>query len=149
MNGVLPKGLEKIGVGVFYQCTSLHPIIIPPSASVKTIPEAAFCCCSALTNVELPDGLQEIEEGAFYQCTSLHAIIIPPYVKVIDNQAFYGCSELMNVELPVGLVKIGWWALATLHVTVCHHYPPICNGDWQGGFQRLFTVDKCGVLRGN
>jgi hypothetical protein len=94
-----PRGSRRLGRGNFYECMSLHAIlVIPPS--VREIPARAFSWCSCLTNVVLPKGLEEIGEWAFDKCTSLHAIVmIPPSIKKIPLRAFHShsCSQLTNV----------------------------------------------------
>ncbi len=113
--------LEEIGEAAFWECTSLHDIVIPPAVKrikrgafyhctrltnvhlgdceeLEEIGELAFCVCSSLRDIAIPPAVKEIGELAFCVCTLLREIVIPPSVKVIHKEAFLRCSNLTNVR---------------------------------------------------
>lgn len=64
----LPKGLTKIGVSAFQNCTSL-------------------------TSVKIGKGVTLIGDCAFYDCTDLKNITIPDSVTSIGSNTFIGCDK--------------------------------------------------------
>ncbi len=58
----LGEGLKEIGSSAFFDCKSLHEILIP--TAVKAIKDRAFAACSQLTTVNGGEGLEEIEDYA-------------------------------------------------------------------------------------
>ena len=57
---------DKIGEFVFYACSSLTSITLPPL--VTEIGNSAFNGCSGLTSITLPSGVTEIGNSAFWFC---------------------------------------------------------------------------------
>ena len=125
---VIPKGMEKIGVWTFRNCSGLASITIPNSVtnigegafsgcsgltsitipdSVTSIGDSAFQCCSSLTSITIPDSVTSIGEGAFYGCSSLTSITIPDSVTSIGDIAFYNCSGLTSITIPDSVTSIG------------------------------------------
>jgi hypothetical protein len=96
-------GVEIIGNGAFYWCSSLRGINL---SSVRVIEDNAFCNCHALMDVEFGDKLESIGQYAFQCCTSLTKIKLPK-VRVIGERAFSGCKQLTEVELSKDLETIG------------------------------------------
>ena len=58
------------------------------SAALKTIGDAAFSNCDALTEIVLPEGLETIGKLAFYYCHALASLSIPASVNAIGEYAF-------------------------------------------------------------
>ena len=125
LNGVtLPEGLETIGMNVFMQQVSgvqyyysttggkkkfsaLSAIKLP--ASLKTIGEAAFGGCDALTKVSFAKEpqLTEIGENAFALCVHLKEITLPDSLETLGASVFVNCIELQKADLGGGLKKAG------------------------------------------
>lgn len=130
----LSYGLETIGKGAFFSCTSLKSIIIPNSVktiestgwdeehtfgncnnlasvsignNVEKIPENCFSGDINLTSVIIGNNVKEIEYKAFENCTNLKSIKIPGSIKNISGKVFINCSKLESVELSYGLETIG------------------------------------------
>ena len=120
----LPEGLLSIGKGAFaqntervqsyYQMTggkksysALKSLKLP--ASLKTIGEAAFENCDALTKVTFDKRAQveEIGEGAFAMCLKLKEISVPGSVKHIGDDAFVNCLALKTASLGEGVEQVG------------------------------------------
>lgn len=101
----IPKGIERIGDGAFFNATQLEQVIIPES--VTSIGEYAFNSCFSLENITIPDGVTTIGDGAFGECNSLQRIILPESVTSIGNEAFAYCSALVSINLPKRLTIIG------------------------------------------
>ena len=97
-------------MGVFANCTSLVQIIIPES--VTEIEGYALSGCSSLTNITIPDGVTYIAKGAFSGCTNLTSITLPESIKSIYNNVFYGCSSMTTIIIPESVTSIGDYAFS-------------------------------------
>ena len=96
---------DKIGEYVFYGCSSLTSITLPPH--VTEIGNSAFYGCRGLTSLTLPSGVTKIGNSAFSVCSGLTSITLPSGVTEIGNSAFSGCSGLTSLTLPSGVTEIG------------------------------------------
>jgi hypothetical protein len=123
---ILPSGLETIGIGAFYYCTSLASVALP--SGLTTIGHRAFYECNSLASIALPTGLETIGIEAFYYCSSLTSVTIPGSltstgqrafqysglvsvtiqngVETIESGSFYGCSKLASVTIPGSVTTI-------------------------------------------
>ena len=100
----LPKGIKKIGWGMFYGCTSLTSVTIP--AGVTEIGEAAFRDCTSLASLTIPAGVTTIGVAAFQGCASLASLTIPASVTTIGVAAFQDCTSLTSLTIPAGVKHI-------------------------------------------
>ena len=107
--------VEFIPAELCYRLDQLTEIILP--ASVKTIGENAFYCCSGISNVEFPEGLELINESAFLSCTSLQNITIPDKVQIIGSDAFYGCSKVTSITIGKSVEIINDYAFSSTNPT--------------------------------
>ena len=62
------------------------------STSKDKIGEYVFYACSSLTSITLPPLVTEIGNSAFYDCRGLTSLILPSGVTKIGNSAFKGLS---------------------------------------------------------
>ena len=76
-------------------------------ASVTSIGDEAFNCCSGLTSVTIPAGVTSIGNYAFNSCSGLTSVTIPASVTSIGNYAFDCCSGLTSVTIPASVTSIG------------------------------------------
>ena len=99
-------------------------------ATVTSIGESAFACCSGLTSVTIPNSVTSIGRWAFDSCSGIKSVVVPQYVLdgglsifssyqsitnvaysgIITNisaSAFYGCSGLTRVTIPNSVTSIG------------------------------------------
>lgn len=101
---VVPKGITKIGDGLFYDCVNLKKVIIPEG--VIEIGNEAFRRCHKLSEIVLPNSLRIIGESAFSECYDLKSIRIPYGVTEIPLEAF-SASGLESIELQSSINIIG------------------------------------------
>ena len=81
---ILPKGLENLSPGSFYQRPALERIVFP--AALRSVPKECCANCTGLREIVLPDGLQEIQDSAFAN-TALTEVTLPASLE----QMGYGC----------------------------------------------------------
>lgn len=98
------RGLVKIGIGAFEDCSQLQEIDIP--SSVVEIKTNAFWSCRSLRHLMLPEGLQIVGVGAFAYC-EFETVVYPSSLKEIRDGAFHWNSGLTTVYLKEGLEVIG------------------------------------------
>lgn len=101
----IPEGVEKVGVGAFYNCKELTSVTIPES--VTTIGDGAFRNCTKLSNVKFSDGAKTIGRRAFENCSSLDGLTLPNTLEEIGDIAFKGCSSLSSIVIPQNVNMIG------------------------------------------
>ena len=88
----IPQGINVIGDGALYCCSSLTSVTIPDS--VTSISDYAFCWCTGLTTITIPDSVTSIGDGAFSVCWGLASVTIPDSVMSIGEGAFSDCPDL-------------------------------------------------------
>jgi hypothetical protein len=93
----VPGSVTSIGVGAFWDCTSLTSVTIP--GNVTSIEADAFPYCRSLTNVLIGSGVASIGQEAFADCGSLPSIMIPSSVTSIGEASFTGCTSLTNIAV--------------------------------------------------
>ena len=101
----LPPHVTEIGNSAFYGCRGLTSLTLP--SGVTKIGNSAFSGCSGLTSITLPSGVTKIGNSAFSVCSGLTSITLPSGVTEIGNSAFSGCSGLTSLTLPSGVTEIG------------------------------------------
>lgn len=130
--------LEKIGGGMFYNCTALKDVVLSDNCTaighnvfgytaledfpseqltnVETIGVAAFAGCKKITSVDLSvlTKLTAIPDRMFSGCTALTDVNFGDNSQVtsIGAQAFYSCQVLKKVKIPENspITSIGQYA---------------------------------------
>ncbi len=93
----IPNSIKKIGIGAFWNCTSLIA-------------------------VEIPNGLEIIGGDAFYYCHNLKSLNIPKSVQIIGNDPFAACPLLtLTNESPNFILNEG--VLYNKEKDTLIHYP--------------------------
>ena len=87
---------------VFADFTSLTSAYV--SSEVKSVGDAAFYHCTALSSAEFP-GAESLGESAFF-ASGLERIVLPASVKKIPATAFGYCQNLREVEW-TGVTEVG------------------------------------------
>ncbi len=134
----LPKKLEEIGIGMFWNCgiTSIGPVgsgaSIEMPNTIKTIFVASFAHCANLrtvdlseTNLESLTGILATMQGtnyyeyygAFRNCTSLEEVKLPNTLKIFGDSTFNGCKALAKVDIPASVERLGKGVLVDTAVT--------------------------------
>ena len=120
-NVTIPNGINKIGEGAFYHCTSIENVVIPSCVKVmekevfkdcvnlktvkiydgiKEMPSDTFRGCKKLQKVDIPSSVTRIRGFVFSLCYGLVTFEIPQTVKQVDRYAFSGCGNLKTVKVP-------------------------------------------------
>ena len=105
---IIPDTVTSIGLGAFFDCTSLESVTIPDS--VTSIGDYAFRNCSSLTSINIPNSVTKIDSCIFSGCTSLTSVTIPDSVTSISGGMFENCTSLESVTIPNSVTSIGDWA---------------------------------------
>ncbi|MCR5042614.1 MAG: leucine-rich repeat domain-containing protein [Bacteroidaceae bacterium] len=71
-------------------------------ASVTSIGDEAFNCCSGLTSVTIPAGVTSIDDNAFFGCSGLTSVTIPASVTSIGEGVFEYCKNLATITVEDG-----------------------------------------------
>ena len=108
---VLPKSLEKIGDGAFYDLKGLANISIPEN--VTSIGNEAFYN-TGLTSIDLPANLKTIGRFAF-SGTKLKKVVLPSRVETIGDHAF-SIESLESVHIPRSLKSISSYSSTTSYI---------------------------------
>ena len=108
---VLPKSLEKIGDGAFYDLKGLANISIPEN--VTSIGNEAFYN-TGLTSIDLPANLKTIGRFAF-SGTKLKKVVLPSRVETIGDHAF-SIDSLESVHIPRSLKSISSYSSTTSYI---------------------------------
>ena len=108
---VLPKSLEKIGDGAFYDLKGLAEISIPEN--VTSIGNEAFYN-TGLTSIDLPANLKTIGRYAF-SGTKLKKVVLPSQVETIGDRAF-SIESLESVHIPRSLKSISSYSSTTSYI---------------------------------
>lgn len=116
----IPASVISIGDYAFTCCTNLTSITIPDS--VTSIGYMTFDYCIILINVTIPDSVINIGDYAFYNCTGLTSVTIGNGTVSIGNYAFGICTSLTSVKIPDSVSIIGCLAFyactSLLNITI-------------------------------
>lgn len=95
----IEEGIESIGNGAFYACTSLKEVTLP--ITLKSL---------GPTDVQIFEetkGIKANYRGIFEQCIELEHIVIPENVNYIALLTFCDCAKLESIEMPNSVCDIG------------------------------------------
>lgn len=105
--------VADMAAGALAGCATLTAIDLS-STSITSIPDDAFCGCTALTTVVLPPSCAAIGANAFAGCTSLAALTASG-VTAVGDDAFRGCAALASA--PSSATEFGDYAFAQSGLT--------------------------------
>lgn len=105
---VLPDTLESLGIGAFYNCTSLEKVTLPKS--IDKVPQMAFSNC-ALKNFDIPANVTTIGYSAF-SGNDFTSVTVPSTVKNMEGSVFAFCDQLKEFHLPSNMTEIPEYTFA-------------------------------------
>ena len=104
----IPATVTSIGEQTFYDCESLHTVILPNSPNgPQAIQHFTFRACKVLTHIEIPQSVIAIGPEAFYECDALKTVKFSYGLRTIGESAFGACKGLTTIELPSSLEELG------------------------------------------
>lgn len=130
---VLPKSLEKIGDGAFYDLKGLADISIPEN--VTSIGNKAFYN-TGLTSIDLPANLKTIGRYAF-SGTKLKKVVLPSQVETIGSSAF-SIESLESVHIPKSLKSVTDYSRSNSNIYGTYWH----DVEWGQGYNAIFLGDK-------
>lgn len=101
-DAVIPLGVERIPGSMFYGCSGLERVELPPT--IREIGDYAFAQCRSLKYVSLASlsQLRRIGTSAFENCEALEAVLLPASLEELGGAAFSGCTGLRRVDFAPG-----------------------------------------------
>jgi hypothetical protein len=84
-----------IGKYMFYDCTSLHTIVLPESTT--KVDDYAFRDCSSIQTIRLPLSVEESGKKPFSNCTSLETVEAPASLH-LTRDCYEDCSPAFTVK---------------------------------------------------
>lgn len=104
--------IEKIGEGVFRNCTTLSSVKL--NDKIRDIPKNAFRGCTGLTEIDLSTAIENVQEGekitigdnAFSECSNVETFIFHEQTYSIGKNALSECIELRSVYVPSAVNKM-------------------------------------------
>ena len=95
-------------MNLFYQCTSLETINLPPG--LTSIGGSCFSNCEALSSLIFPSSFVTLGNNAFLG-SGITEIVFqsannPNFIQILDN-AFFGATKLSKIKLPEHVIHIG------------------------------------------
>ena len=129
----LPRTLNAIRQGAFWECRKLRQVIFPetPAERIEIEPEAFFDCpllerenplliaggevlayLGSDAEVVIPEGVRSLRDGVFQENDEVNTVILPGTLERIGDCAFRNCSHLRRINFPGRLREIGAEAFA-------------------------------------
>jgi hypothetical protein len=100
----VPDGVKVIPDSMFFDCSALETIILPPS--LEKIGKYAFADCTGLKRLDLHHltNLRLIDRSAFDGCSMLEEVLLPNNLKTLGSTAFCNCIRLRSCSTEQGLL---------------------------------------------
>jgi len=96
----VPKSVERLSSGCFYNCVNLRSLIFEDGSVLKHIDEYVFQNCKNLENINLPESLKTVRAHAFWNCSKLPThLVLPKSLEEIETTAFFN-TKIKSVTLP-------------------------------------------------
>ncbi len=102
-NYTIPNSVTSIGLGAFFDCSTLTDVSIPNS--VTNIGVQAFDTCFRLTSATIPSSVTSIGDEAFRACTSLTNVFFQGNAPSADSSVFKYDNNPIVYYLPC---TTGW-----------------------------------------
>ncbi len=102
--------LVDSGVLIAAACGAINGSIVVPQ-QITNIGIGAFFNCSTITSISIPDSVRTIGAISFSGCSHLSEIIIPGSVTSIGDEAFSRCNNLSCITVLAELPPTGGWGM--------------------------------------
>lgn len=100
VNVYVPKSVERLSAGAFYNCLNLKSVIFEEGSNLKYIDDSVFQNCRNLETINLPDSVVYINSHCFWDCGKLPSTLaLPKSLEKVEPTAFYN-TKLKTVILP-------------------------------------------------
>jgi hypothetical protein len=98
---VVWRGVARIGVGAFSNCTGLTSVEFALDAALEEIGERSFVQCRSLERLKVPSSVVRIGGRAFDGCVALKSVTIADSSKLeeLGDRSFADCAELENFNV--------------------------------------------------
>ena len=123
-------------------------LLVP--ATVDSIYDYAFRCCSSLTSVEIGDEVTYIGPSAFADCSSLQSVTIGKGVSTIAPWTFSDCSLLAELTIPNNVASIGDYAFGYIPYSYIYfesETPATIGSNVVTGDNQWFAVPNADVYK--
>ena len=95
---ILPNGLEKIGMGAFYNCDGLEYIKVPKN--VNYMGDYAFADCDAIESFTFDCNMNDYDYGGMFDsCDALKEVNFLRRIDSLNRRMFFGCPALESINI--------------------------------------------------
>ena len=96
----IPKSVERLSAGAFYNCINLKSVTFEEGSNLKYIDDSVFQNCRNLEKINLPDTVIYINSHCFWDCSKLPSnLTLPMSLEKIEPTAYYN-TKIKSVILP-------------------------------------------------
>ena len=103
---LIPKCVETIQSGAFFNCKSLYRVDFEKDSTLKRINSNSFEGTESLYEIKLPNQVNTIELRAFCKSRIKEIDLSNCSIDTLDRRVFFNCKRLETVRLPKRINRI-------------------------------------------